>query len=55
MNPKCLKCIPESPADTNKPRNLCATCDKPEISQAELKDSRDLESTGVQIWEKKKL
>lgn len=53
MNPKCLKCIPESPADTKK-RSECATCTKPEIAKSELTDSRDLESNATQIWEKKK-
>jgi hypothetical protein len=53
MNPKCIKCIPESPANP-KPRNECATCTKPEIVKTEIKDSRDLESNATQIWEKRK-
>jgi hypothetical protein len=54
MNPKCIECIPESPADL-KQRSDCANCSKPEIEAKEKKDSRDLESNATQIWEKKKV
>jgi|WetSurMetagenome_2_1015567.scaffolds.fasta_scaffold954943_3 hypothetical protein len=54
MNPKCIECIPESPADLKK-RSDCANCNKPEIEAKEKKDSRDLESNATQIWEKKKI
>jgi len=48
----CKTCIRQSPEDL-KSNSDCANCKRPEIEAQIIEDKRDIENTGVQIWEKK--